>query len=658
MLSEVIFSLTPILMRFSLVILIFIGLSFSLSAQDFHRKNEVSASILKKYDKARDYAQIGELDKAMDLYSFCIKKDPLFFDAIYKMGLLNASQGQFQEAKDCFSACEKLSSTYRKDLSLNIALVNMELKEFNEAVTYFERYLDLNPRNENQIKQVNKMIIDASFLSSVGLDLPFDPRPIAAFNSPQDEYFPSISILEDEFVFTRRVYVGDKVNEDFFRSVKDDNNDWTEAVSFDEMNTALDEGARSVSADGRTVFVTYCNQEGAMGSCDLYESSLENGKWSAYRNVGSPINTSSWESQPSISANGDKLIFCSNRAGGKGAKDLWMAERGKDGKWGKVVNLGDVINTERDEKTPFLHADGRTLYFMSDGHPGFGSYDLFLSRLDDEGNWSEPVNLGSPINTKGDEGLLIVNFSGDTGYFASDRDDLIEGRKAARPNYDIYAFDLYRDHRPSKAVFVRGKVLDAKTGKAIEGANLSLTDIRREDSQVLKKTEKDGAFLYVLEDKREYGLFAEAEGYLFASINFNLLDFDLKNEDGIEVLLEPITELVSERATILENVFFKSGSAQLESRSEEELNRLADMVIGKALQIKISGHTDDVGSSEDNLILSEARAKAVVDYLINRGVPAQDLQYEGRGEEEPIADNNTEAGRRKNRRTSFSLLSN
>ena len=640
-----------VLLTFSLLFF----LSISLKGQGFHKKADVSSAVLKKYERAGDLARVKKYTEALESYASCQKKDPLFYDAFYQSGLIYGTLGQFEEAELAFMKCLALSTSYRRDLQLLIGQVNSEQKKYAEAIEYYEAYLASSPRNEKQIKLVQKFIEDTKFLLSVEQDIPFDPRAMEAFNTKRDEYFPSISIEGDEFVFTRRIIVGDNFNEDFYRSVKDPKaTEWPEAIPFKAMNTTLDEGARSISADGKTVIVTYCNQSGALGSCDLYISTFKAGEWSKYRNLGKPINSSKWESQPAISANGDQLIFCSNRLGGYGGKDLWISKLNRDNTWSEPVNLGPAVNTSMDDKTPFLHSDGRTLYFMSNGHPGFGGFDLFISRLDDEGNWSKPTNLGSPLNTESDEGLMIVNFQGDKAYFATDR-RFSETTNSSRSNYDLYEFDLYEAARPQKAVFVRGIVRDAETLEPIK-ASLELVDIRRNDSGIFKETDTDGEFLFVLEDLREFGLFAQAANYGMHSMNFNLLEDNLESERGLEIFLQPLRSESEEHQTILENVFFQTGSAALQEKSYRELDRLAELILSNKLGIRIIGHTDDVGNEESNQKLSEDRAEAVVKYLLTKGVSESSLFFEGRGEEEPLADNETASGRKKNRRTSFVVV--
>lgn len=642
-------------MRYLLLIFISIFVSLSLSAQDFHRKLDVSSSVLKKYDKANNYTRANKYDEALELYLACQKKDPLFYDAFYKAGMVYAMLGDLNKADAAFKACLDLSPSFRKDLNLNLGHLKMEQKAYDKAVYYFDQYLKSNPRNENQVSMVKKLITDARFMSEVKKDIPFDPKPMVQFNTKQDEYFPTISIEGDEFVFTRRVFFEDKLNEDFFRAELNEDGLWEKPFPYTAMNTPQDEGARSLSADGNTVIVTYCNQRGGLGRCDLYKSELIDGKWTNYKNLGRPINSSYWESQPSISANGEMLIFCSDRSGGYGGKDLWMSRLQADKTWSEPVNMGPKINTALDDRAPFLHSDGRTLYFTSNGHPGFGGFDFYISRLDDEGNWSEPENFGSPLNTDKDQGMLVVDFQGEKAYLATNRNFVDPAESFEGSDYDLYEFDLYEGARPQKAVFVRGVVRDAISLEPIV-AKIELADIRKSNAEIVKSTDSEGNFLYVLEDNREYGLFAQAEGYLMNSLNFNLLDDQLESAKGLELFLMPIKKEATTDQTILENVFFESGSAKLKNKSFLELNKLAALILNNNLSIRVIGHTDDVGTAEDNLTLSESRAEAVVNYLVAQGVKSSSLQFEGRGENEPIADNTTEAGRKRNRRTSFMVL--
>jgi Tol biopolymer transport system component len=281
-------------------------------------------------------------------------------------------------------------------------------------------------------------------------------------NSVHSEYHPSLTVDEQTLIFTRmrpadaETENGSKVEEDFYFSIKDKNG-WKPAISLGPpINTHSNEGAHSISPDGRYFFYTGCERKEGYGSCDLYVSEKQGNKWAAPVNFGPIVNSEKWDAQPTISADGQTLVFVSGRPGGKGLADLWVSQKAANGQWQTPQNIGDSLNTDLDEYGPFLHPDGKTLYFTSSGHPGMGGKDIFYSKKKADGKWSKPVNIGYPINTKADEVHMVVSADGKKGYFSSDR----EGGFGKR---DLYYFDLYEGAQPQPVTFLRGKVRDKKT---------------------------------------------------------------------------------------------------------------------------------------------------------------------------------------------------
>ncbi|HMC98529.1 MAG TPA: OmpA family protein, partial [Ferruginibacter sp.] len=385
------------------------------------------------------------------------------------------------------------------------------------------------------------------------------------------------------------------------------------------------------------------------GSCDLYYSARTNTGWSEPQNIGRVINTEFWESSPSLSPDKKDLYFSSNRPGGYGGKDIWVSHRQSNGRWGEPVNLGPTINTEGDEGCPFMHADNRTLYFNSNGHMGYGSTDLFLSRKINDTAWNEPENLGYPINTIDDEGSLIVAADGKTAYYASDQG------KDSKGGLDIYTFQLREDIRPVKTLWVRGRVFNKKTGEGLP-SGVELTDIT--NRQVLSRiqTDEDGNYLLTLPEGAVYAFNVNRKGFLFYSDNFSLTNVGQDSSFTKDIPLQPI-EIGA--AIVLKNIFFDSKDFNLKPTSTSELDKVVALLNeNKNLRIQISGHTDNVGQAKDNLLLSENRAKAVVNYLVSKGIDAKRLVGKGFGADKPVADNSTENGRALNRRTEMSVLSN
>ncbi len=477
-------------------------------------------------------------------------------------------------------------------------------------------------------------------------------------NSEDDEYWPSITVDGKTIIFTRLVGSGVKTGdhralpqEDFYTSHLIDGV-WQPCEPLSSINTKYNEGAQSISTDGKLLFFTACTRSDGRGSCDIYYSRNKNGEWSVPQNAGEPVNSASWESQPSISANGEWLYFVSNRKGGKGGMDIWkcnlkgFSEWGRP-IWGNPVNLGDSINTPGNEMSPFIHSDGKTLYFASDYWPGLGGYDIFYSRQKNDSAWTRPQNIGYPINSYKDEQGLVVDAAGKNAYYSSDR----PGSKGM----DIYSFELYESARPSPVTYIKGKVVDEETGAPI-CAKVELIDLDNSSTTIKGEScwEK-GEFLMCLPLGKEYAFNISTQGYLFYSQNF-----ELKEKMGIidpYILEIKLKKIKIGGSVILRNVFFNTGSHELLPESRVELEKLIEFLkLNSTLVIEISGHTDNVGTQELNQKLSEARAEEVYNYLKFKGIDEIRMTYAGYGFSIPVSSNDTPEGRSLNRRTEFKII--
>ncbi|MGC9332391.1 MAG: OmpA family protein, partial [Bacteroidales bacterium] len=396
---------------------------------------------------------------------------------------------------------------------------------------------------------------------------------------------------------------------------------------------------------------TGCNRRDGYGSCDLYVSYKEGDAWGIPKNLGPAVNSGNWESNPSLSADGKWLYYSSNDKSGYGKNDLWRVEitsLSPELEFGEPENLGDVVNSEGADGSPFIHPDGTTLFFASDGHTGLGSFDLFVTKLQQDGTWSVPQNLGYPINTHGEERSLIVNARGDLAMIASRREDTHGG-------LDIYEFALQGSIQPDPVTYVKGKVYDAETKEPLE-AECRLLDPSSGDLVAIQTSNRvDGKYLVVLPVGKEYAFNVDKTGYLFYSGNFSLKNW--KESDDAYVMDIPLQPIKEGQTAVLNNIFFDYDKYELKDESYAELQKLIEfMHNNQDVSIELSGHTDDRGSAEYNKTLSEQRAKAVYDYLVNNGVSAERLTYKGYGLNEPVADNTTDAGRAKNRRTEFKII--
>ena len=558
-------------------------------------------------------------DSAINAYLRALEIDPdVFPNAYYSLARLQASSGRYADAD--------------RNLSVFLGLPNTS-KSMREKAQM------LQLRNQEAIRLA-------------GQTVPFQPRNIGAgINTEYEEYLPFVTVDDQMMIFTRR-YLRPLdppvLEEDFFYSLRDSSGAWQEAVRMEEpINSDENEGALSISPDGRYLFFAGCNRADGWGSCDIYASIKREDGWGKPFNLGKPINTSHWESQPCLSSDGRTLYFTSTRPGGFGKSDLWRSRLMHGGVWSEPENLGPNINTEGDENSPFLHPDGKTLYFASNGHGGMGGMDLFVSRMDSNGNWSVPQNLGYPINTSADETTLSVNAKGDTAYFSSDNLGGF-GKK------DIYSFPLYEQARPTTVSFMKGVVSDAKTHEPL-AARFELISLKTGQTRVSSvATAKTGEFLVCLPVDEPFALNVSCSGYLFHSEHIALDYGNAQKPMRKEIRLQPI-----EKGTriVLENIFYQTDRYQLEKSSVGELERIfLFLAQNPKVRIEISGHTDNVGSAPYNKTLSENRARAVADYLIRKGIDASRIEAAGYGFDRPVADNQTEEGRAKNRRTELKIL--
>jgi len=484
--------------------------------------------------------------------------------------------------------------------------------------------------------------------------VPFSPVNMGEnINSTDHEYFPSITTDGNTLLFTRNLKDAGAMagyQEDFYIGKQSGANEWEIASSMGPpINTADNEGAPSISADGQIIIYAGCNRPDGKGSCDIYYARKVGNRWAKPINIGPPINTRNWETQPSFSSDGKTLYFVRGTVTREGIKnqDIYYSQLSKDGYWGDPVSISSKINTPDREESVYIHPDNQTLYFSSNGHIGMGGLDIYMCKKQPNGEWGNPINLGYPINTNNDENSLLVSPNGEIAYFASNR-------QGGKGGLDLYQFDLYKEARPERLTYVIGKVFDARSKKPI-GATFELIDL--ETAQTVIESESNignGEFLVSLTANKNYALNVSKNGYLFYSENFSLKEIaDLSKPFQLDIPLQPIdVGMIGE----LKNIFFETGQFNLKEESKAELQKLVDfLTLNKTLKIELSGHTDNVGDKKMNLALSQNRAKAVYDYLIGKGIAAERLTYAGYGDTQPKVSNDTPENRAKNRRTEFKV---
>jgi len=654
-----------------LLILLLVTVFADLQAQKEFSTSSKRAG--KYFREALEQYRLREHSRALEKLERALRYDDEFIEAYILKGQIYEEQEHPGRAIDLYRKAIRLDVEFYPRILYNTAQLEFRTGDYREAKDLFLRYRDRDDTGPAEDARVEHYLASCEFaLEQLDDPVPFSPRNLGGnVNSPYDEYWPSISADGRTLVFTRLIPREDMdkmksrlarmeqrrrqflesmmstEQEDFFVSIRRDTG-WSQAVNLGApINTEMNEGAQSLSADGKTMYFSACNKKGGEGGCDIYISRLEDGQWTAPENLGPPVNTSHWESQPSISPDGRTLYFTSNRRGGKGKKDLWKSIRRADGSWQKPVNLGDSINTPGEEMAPFIHMDNQTLYFSSDGRIGMGGQDLYKSRLTGDNQWSQPVNLGYPINTHHDEFGLIVNASGNTAFYASTR-------KQANDK-DIFAFKLHTKARPVPSSYMRGRVFDKNNRNPLR-AKFELIGL--DSGQVIMEAWSDslsGEFLVSIPTNNNYLLNVSKKHYLFYSDHFTL-----KGIHQIEEPFEkdvPLKPVEAGEVMVLRNVFFETDSFRLKRESRHELDKLHRFLSeNPSVRIEISGHTDSIGTQQYNQQLSHKRARSVYRYLVEKGVEPRRLEYKGYGESRPMAPNHTPEGRARNRRTQIEIL--
>lgn len=606
------------------------------------------------YFKAEDYAKARDFNRALDALADAVKQDPNFGEAYLRAAHLNRMMGQ-------------KAATYenlRKGLSLlpyNPAYVNsyfdladlyFERGEYGEARENFENFLKSKPKNAKLVDFARQQLKTIAFAQEA-MQHPVNFNPVLmpeTINRFGLQYFPSTTADQRHFIYTARTGARPEQDENIFISQWQEGG-WQAPVSISEaINSAANEGAASISGDGKTLVFTSCNRPDSQGDCDLYISFRTGNKWSTPKNMGVTVNSKAWESQPSLSADGRTLYFTSTRAGGIGKEDIWVTYRNDDATWQPPVNLGEPLNSKGRDMAPFIHVSGNTLYFVSDGHLGLGGLDVFMSSVDKSKHWAKPKNMGYPLNTHADEGSLFIAPDNKTGYYSRQ-----EVTDEGAPTIQLYSFnvpDAWKSRKTS--TYAQGVVYDADTKKPLE-AMVQLYDVSVDSLlQQVTSDKVTGEYTVVLTEGKQYAFYVSAPKYLTNSLSFDYTSEKALTPVALDVYLKPIK---AGAAVVLSNLFFDTGKYELGRNSKTELDKVvAFLRLNKEVKIEIAGHTDDVGSDQDNQVLSEKRAKSVAEYITNQGISKDRLRFKGYGETKPVQPNTSEENRSQNRRIEMQVL--
>ena len=633
------------------IILLFILTAF-VPSQMNAQKSSKAAPLCEKAKKAM---QLQDFTKAMGYLNQAQAKDPNYADIYIMKGdifnftlLSDSAMKNYQRAIDIIGDPDPMLYYIAGNEGAKCGAYEYALKSLQLFLQKGIQYPEILP-------DAQKTIANCKFaIESMKNPRSFELMNMGSgINSEWDEYLAALTADDEQIVFTvkrprdKGTVCAFCLNEEDLYSSHKSVGEWLPREELGApVKSGYNEGAQCISPDGKYLY-TMCDADFGMGSCDLYWAKRIGDRWSRPRNFGAPVNTSSWESQPSMAADGMTVYFASSRPGGFGGMDIWKTTMTAEGEFSVPVNLGPAINTPGDDAAPFIHSDGRTLYFASNGRVGMGGYDLYYSTLQADGTWSEPVNMGYPINSPADEINVFINAHGTVAYIASDKDGGYGG-------LDLYSFELDDQLRPNPVTYIKGRVRDAFSGEPLS-ARIEMIDLNTK--QLLTATTSDpqtGSYLACVHTGGNILLNVSHPDYPFYSENFQIE----KSYTELSPYLKDISLQPTDVGTVvtLKNVFFDFDRSELKPESFVELNKLADYLMKNAIRIEIGGHTDDQGSEEYNDRLSENRAKAVYDYLIQKGIPAERLQYKGYGMRLPVADNSTEEGRAANRRTEFKIV--
>lgn len=605
---------------------------------------------LKFHNKALQYYHASAYNEALEETLKAIKADDSFIKAWLLAGDIQALKGDKQAAVKSYRKAIAIDSSFFIPAFYILANMLFDTKEYQESISWYEKYLKYPSAREAEITRANRNIEIARFrINAINNPVPFKPVNLGpSVNSEGYEFVNHITPDRERLYFTRRMTSGERRDEQFYYCVNIGDSIWSESIDIGEpINSESDEGAMTVSPDGQYLFYSGCNNVNGFGSCDLYVSQLSGDKWSEPKNLGPIINTSGWESQPSFSSDGRTLFFVSNRPGGQGSSDIWITKLNENGEWLEPYNAGEVINTKEAERGPFIHPDAMTLYFSSKGHIGMGQGDIFFS-IFENGNWSKPENLGYPVNSEEDEVTMIVDNEGKYAYYSSDKE---EGSGLQ----DIYQFELPDRARPRIVSYMKGIVYDSITKQPLQ-ASINLLDPVTGDTIISSTSNvRDGSYLLVIPSGRDYALNAQRKGYLFYSAHFSLKEeTTLMDPFNKDIPLKPMRQGES---MVLRNIFFETDSFNLLPESTAELDQLVNLLqVNNGMHIEVSGHTDNIGNDPYNQVLSEKRARSVYNYLVNSGIDKSHLSYKGYGATKPVAENTTPEGRALNRRTEMVIV--
>lgn len=672
-------------MRQLLTLFLFIFSNSLLWSQDEESKGtkkfcneDIPKKVMSYYEKGTDKKKYKKPER-LEFLVKALTEEPDFAEANLAMGLELAARCKLEEKAftptlqffyKAIANCPQVHS----EPYYYIGFDYYERTMYDSAVKYLPKFIAFKDEDESkfakdwdaEMYQAKMMLKDAKKAVGLKKNMPFNPKVILGVSTQRDEYLAYISPDDKTCYFVRklpvqsmnRVSASDAEREVFMVAQRDKTGLFSNGEPMmAPFNTTDDnQGGCSISIDNKSLYFAMMRQEGGLQpNCDLYVSDYNGAEWSEIRKLSPKVNDPKyWDSQPTIAADGLTLYFASDRPGGYGGIDLYVTRKDpKTGQWSVPQNLGPNINTPGDEKTPFIHSDSETLYFSSNGHFGFGGYDIFYARKNEKGEWAEPENIGSPINSNSDDTGFLVSSDALTGYFFSYDEGKVRGKGVGR--YDLYGFDLYKEARPQATSFMKGSAVDS-SGNKVNGAIVEIKDTKTKQISYATTDSTTGDFVVAVTKKNPIVLTVKKEDVAFNARVINVTEMPAPNAEAPPITIE-VKEAKKGSSFVINNILYTTNSAEIQTDSRIILESFAQYLKeNPKIRIQIEGHTDNVGNPKDNEALSSNRAFSVKALLEEFGVDGKRIQAKGYGPNKPIADNKTEEGRAKNRRTEFQIL--
>ena len=628
-----------------LLIFLLLFLSVRLYAQEEYSVD--NPRIKKWYESARQLIKEREFDGGISLYKKCLVKEPTFVEAHWALASI------FKNLGDLERSFYHLDQYYlRADKSgISVPKLMILVKAYFKNGFYGKAKACLD---QIQLYQIPADQDDSLLIASVAYAYKNQktkagvmPKALpSSVNRYLTQYFPTLTIDNNTLIFTKRAGASGSYDEDLVVSYREAGI-WSPATLLsNNIHSEFNEGAASISADGRTLIFTMCDKGQTFGNCDLFISRKYGEVWSNPENLGKVVNSKNWDSQPSLGADGNILYFSSDRSGGMGKRDIWYTQR-VDNTWIQPKNMGNIINTLRDDVTPFIHTNGENLVFASNGRVGFGGYDLYMSEQK-EGKWQTPRNLGNAVNNNLDQLSFIISADGSMAYFSQDFKKADGKLKTKIVQLPIINDSLVKN----TSSYIFGRVRDAISQKAIK-AKIELFDIFTNKLKYSTYSDSiSGEYFFALNEGLSYGVYAGAKGYFFEDFRFDIQNSSSGQPDTLDIILSPLEVGAT---MILENIYFDLASYELTLNSQSELEIVAEFLVENQVNIQIEGHTDQSGDPQYNQMLSEQRAKAVYDFLIASGIPSDQLTFIGLGSKHPVESDPTLSDQ--NRRIEFRIRS-